>query len=168
MSAPADAWRRAFVGASVLWALALPLASFAASRPAPANGWYAIAVGLYAAGSLVCHQLPARSFQLWSAQMPVCARCTGIYAGGALAAIVLMALDTSVAIRGTDRRRTIATLVVSSLPTGITLVYEWATGQPSSNLIRALAGVPIGAAVASMVVAWCRPSRASGGLPDNR
>lgn len=167
MREPADRWRRAFAGAAVLWALALPLASFAASRPAPANGWYAIAVGLYAAGSLVCHQLPARSFQLWAAQMPVCARCTGIYVGSALAVIVLMALDTSLAIRGNDRRRTIATLVVSSLPTATTLVYEWATGQPSSNLIRALAGAPIGAAVASMVLARRRPSRANGGFPDH-
>ena len=72
--------RRAFLGASTAWLAAIPLAAFAASRPAAASR-YAFALGVYAIGHVVCHQLPARSFHLWGAQLPVCARCTGIYAG---------------------------------------------------------------------------------------
>jgi hypothetical protein len=33
------------------------------------------------------------------------------------------------------------------LPTALTLAYEWTTGIMPSNWIRALAGVPLGAAV---------------------
>jgi uncharacterized membrane protein len=38
---------------------------------------------LYAAGSLVCHQLPDRSFHVAGVQLPVCARCAALYWGGA-------------------------------------------------------------------------------------
>ena len=78
--------RRAFVAASIAWAVLLPIAPFAASQPAPARLWYGLALVLYGAGSFICHQLPARSFHTWSAQWPVCARCTGIYLGAALTA----------------------------------------------------------------------------------
>lgn len=40
----------------------------------------------------LCHGMPARSFELFGAAMPICARCTGIYIGlfaGVLAALVL-------------------------------------------------------------------------------
>jgi hypothetical protein len=80
--------RRAFIVGAVLWAAMLPAAAFAASRPAPASAWYGFAFVVYGAGSVLCHQLPARSFHLWATQLPVCARCTGIYAGGAIAAVV--------------------------------------------------------------------------------
>ena len=51
------------------------------------------AAAVYAAGSLVCHQRPERSFHLAGAQLPVCARCLGLYVGGFVGAIawVLMA-----------------------------------------------------------------------------
>src|SRR5689334_98815 len=60
--------RRAFVAGAVLWAVLLPAAAFAASRPEPAQAWYALAFVIYAAGSVLCHQLPARSFHLWATQ----------------------------------------------------------------------------------------------------
>ena len=42
-------------------------------------GWAGAAV--YGVGSFICHQLPDRSFHLAGFQLPVCARCMGIYAG---------------------------------------------------------------------------------------
>ena len=39
-------------------------------------------------------------------------------------------------------------LLLALIPTGATLVFEWTTGITPSNLIRALAGLPLGAAVA--------------------
>ena len=55
----------------------------ARSPPGPCGGW------LYAVGWLICHQRPERSFHLAGAQLPVCARCLGLYAGGAAGAIGL-------------------------------------------------------------------------------
>jgi hypothetical protein len=129
-----------------VWAAALPLAALAAAQAAsPALSLAALPV--YAAGSIICHQLPARSFYLWSAQMPVCARCTGLYAGAAIAALCLM--------RGTRwprlppaSRAVRARLAAAALPTLATLAIEWTTGPAPSNIVRALAGLPLGAAVA--------------------
>ncbi|MCL4295291.1 MAG: DUF2085 domain-containing protein [Anaerolineae bacterium] len=38
----------------------------------------------HAIGYAICHQIPARSFQLDGHRLPLCARCTGIYLGALL------------------------------------------------------------------------------------
>jgi uncharacterized membrane protein len=38
--------------------------------------------------SVVCHQLPSRSFSLWGQPLALCARCTGIY-GGLIVGLIL-------------------------------------------------------------------------------
>src|SRR5580658_9209119 len=83
--------RRAFVGAATAWSIGVVMAPLVASRPLSqaSSAGYALALLVYAAGSVICHQRPERSFHLLGAQMPVCARCAGIYAGGAVAAIVV-------------------------------------------------------------------------------
>ena len=139
--------RRAFVAASLAWALLLVAAPFLASRAHASGLATATVVAVYAIGSLVCHQLPKRSYRLWAAQMPVCARCTGIYAGAAIAAIAALA-GTGPAIR---RARLI--LAVAVAPSLLTLVYEWTTGRTPANTIRFAAGLPIGVAVAWLIVA---------------
>ncbi len=169
--------RRGFVALSVAWAVLLPIAPFAASQPAPAPFWYGLAFVVYGAGSFICHQLPARSFHLWSAQWPVCARCTGIYFGAAVAAIlatvtVRLKPDTTSGIpeyvvSGFSRTvgragRARVLLAVAAFPTAATLVYEWTTGDTPSNAIRALAGAPLGAAVAFIVVEALRTQSAGG------
>ena len=77
--------RRAFTGAALAWAGLLVAVPFLASRSHATSLATAVVVAVYAIGSLVCHQLPDRSWRLWTAQMPVCARCTGIYFGAAIA-----------------------------------------------------------------------------------
>src|SRR5260221_11119827 len=84
-------FRRECLAGSVAWAAIVPFAAFAASRPQGPSLGYAFALSAYAIGHVICHQLPARSFHLWGAVLPVCARCTGIYAG---AAVVSRALWT--------------------------------------------------------------------------
>jgi uncharacterized membrane protein len=133
--------RRAFLALSTLWAASIPLATFIASRPDGSSVSYAFALSVYAIGHVVCHQLPARSFHLWMTSLPVCARCTGIYVGAAVSAIALL----RVRVRETNPR---AVLLVAVLPTAATLVFEWTTGVMPPHWIRALAGVPLGAAVA--------------------
>ena len=126
---------------------AIPLAAYAASRPAAGPAVYGVALSVYAIGRLVCHQLPARSFHLWMTSLPVCARCTGIYAGAAATAILLRdsRLGSRVNRFGGQAR---LGLLLAFIPTGLTLVVEWTTGVTPANWIRALAGLPLGAAVA--------------------
>src|SRR5262245_37307688 len=59
--------RRTFPVAAVAWAAALPLATAAAAAPHASAAAYAFAFAVYAAGSVLCHQLPQRSFHLWGA-----------------------------------------------------------------------------------------------------
>jgi Predicted membrane protein (DUF2085) len=155
----------AFVIGAVLWAVALPLAAAAAATPGGTAGAYGAAALAYAMGSLICHQQAGRSFHLWGVQLPVCARCTGIYVGAALAAIALGGSQTGAlsAVPGRrflDHDRQRAALVVSAVPIAVTLVFEWTSGITPSNAIRALSGLPLGAVVASVVLAACRSHRA--------
>ena len=143
------AFRRAFLAAAIGWAIALPFATFVASRPHVSSGPYLFALSVYLTGRTICHQLAGRSFQLWGHQMPVCARCSGIYLGGAVAALIAPFRTTSVVSYGSPA---LGILLCAALPTLATLVFEWTTGIAPSNAIRSLAGVPIGAAAAWLVV----------------
>ena len=105
-------------------------------------------MGVYLVGAAVCHQLDARSFHLFGKQMPVCARCLGIYAGAAVAAVV-------VAWRGRAGRSVRAARVilgVAAVPALASLVFEWSTGITPSNITRAATGIALGAAIATLVV----------------
>ena len=156
---PIPALRRAFVGASVTWLVALPLATFASSRTYPPTPVYLLSFGTYLVGSLLCHQRPDRSFFLWGSQMPVCARCTGIYAGAAIAALALPFFARLKPSRSTGGARML--LILSIVPAAATLGYEWTTGNTPANWIRAVSGLPIGAVVA-WIVRSAAPERPRG------
>ena len=186
-----SALQPAFVAASVAWAVMLPLAPYLASRPQASPLATAFVVAVYGIGSLICHQLPERSYRLWTAQMPVCARCAGMYFGAAIAAIAAAPLKRRPTPAPLTRRLTPAplmprpttapptrrptydavghrfsganpsraTLVIAALPTLLTLVYEWMTGHAPGNWIRFAAGMPIGGAVAWLVIEHARGER---------
>jgi uncharacterized membrane protein len=142
--------RRVLIGGPVVWALALPLAAFEASRPGPPAAVHLLVALPYAMGAVICHQQAARSFALWSQQLPVCARCTGIYAGAALAALVAATLMPH---RSHTTREVRILLLIAALPAAATLGYEWVIGTAPSNVVRAISGVPLGAAVALVILA---------------
>jgi len=151
--------RRAFVAASLAWAALLVLVPFLASRPHASPLGTALVVAAYSVGSLVCHQLPERSYRLWTAQMPVCARCAGIYFGAALSAVLARRRQPSVWARSPERlalHRTRLVVALAVAPGVATLVYEWTTGITPSNTLRFLAGIPIGVVVAWLVVSAAR------------
>jgi len=106
------------------------------------------AAALYAIGSQICHQQAARSFHLYSAQLPVCARCIGIYTGAALGAVVAVPSTWRTRMGALAPR---AMLVYGALPTAMTIVAEWSGAWSGSNVIRAASGVPLGGAVALVV-----------------
>jgi hypothetical protein len=157
----ASTLRAAFIVATSVWAVSIVVAPFLASRAHASAFGSAVILGVYGVGSLVCHQLPERSYQLWSAQMPVCARCAGIYVGavagslsGAVAS-VRAARRSGAGVAAAFGSAKVARLILALavLPTLATLVYEWSTGVMPSHSIRAAAGVAIGVVVAWLVVA---------------
>jgi uncharacterized membrane protein len=109
-----------------------------------------IAGALYAMGSFICHQRPERSFHLFTAQLPVCARCAGIYAGAACGASAA-ALNTRIRARAAQASPR-GLLAAGAAPTVLTLALEWGGLWTGSNVARAAAGLPLGVVVALVVV----------------
>jgi uncharacterized membrane protein len=123
---------------SVVWLVVL-----IATPLAPAS----LATLIYAAGSVVCHQIPERSFHLAGFQLPVCARCLGIYAGAAAAASIhgLGVLVTdSRRWRSLSPRAARNVFLVSALPTLVTVGLEWGGVWRGTNGVRAIAGIALG------------------------
>ncbi len=108
----------------------------------------AIVATVYVAASRVCHQRPERSFHTDGVSWPVCGRCSGLYLGGAVGALV--------AVGALRRRRPapqqLAWLAFAALPTAVTLGLEWTGVAAISNAVRALAALPLGALVAVVLV----------------
>jgi uncharacterized membrane protein len=150
--------RAAFAVASIAWAATIPLAALLAARAHASVPATALVAAVYVMGSVICHQLPDRSFHLWGAQLPVCARCAGIYAGAAIAVGVLsVGHRFSSALRGVrgatgDAALARRVFILAALPAAATLAYEWITAHVPGNPIRAVSGLPIGVAVAWLVL----------------
>jgi hypothetical protein len=128
---------------AVAWAGLVLAAPWLGSGVLGAPGAW-ISAGSYCAGALLCHQQAARSFHLAGAQLPVCARCAGLYVSGAL--------GVAIGWLGGSRRGRIrpeawrVALAVSVAPTLLTVALEWwrPLGVPASW--RAAAAVPAGLA----------------------
>jgi uncharacterized membrane protein len=131
----------------------VPAAAFTAAPPAGNAASAVAAAVVYAIGSAVCHQLPARSFWLWGRPLPVCARCAGIYVGAAAAALVWVARLTPSRSICRGRRTRLTCAAIAAVPTAATLLFEWTTGIVPSNAVRAAAGVILGATLSALVLA---------------
>ena len=138
-------WRRVFIATAAAWAVSIVVAPFIASRSAGHPLADAGALAIYFVGSAICHQRPERSFHLWGAQLPVCARCTGLYTGAAMAPLV------PIGRRLVGGTRAGMILALAAAPTLATLVYEWMSGDAPSNAIRLAAGLWLGAGVARIL-----------------
>jgi uncharacterized membrane protein len=148
-----------------VWAAAIPLSALAVRHSeASTTPVRLFALAAYQMGSVICHQRPERSFSLASVPLPVCARCTGIYAGAAAAAAIALLFGrvgrrgcgtaarwTDLATADSGRAARVA-LVAAAAPAALTLIYEWLTGRTPSNEIRAATGVLLGAVVAWLLV----------------
>lgn len=130
----------ALAGLALLWAAALLVAPLLPT---------AMAAALYAAGSLICHQMPERSFHVDGFQLPVCGRCLGLYLGGVMGASAGAVAPQR--HRLTSAARRFAVTAALAVPTLTTLVLEHALGWPLSNTTRALSAVPLAAAIAFVV-----------------
>jgi uncharacterized membrane protein len=110
-------------------------------------GGLRVSAAAYLVGSVICHQQSVRSFHLAGAQLPVCARCTGLYAGGACGLIAGLALglarrrDPLAVLASRAGWRTV--LAAASLPTALAVAAEWLGYWPASNAWRAGLAVPV-------------------------
>ena len=129
---------------------------------------------VYVLGSRICHQIAERSFYLTDAQLPVCARCTGIYAGLAAGALYATFATLSRRVLGSDPatprhrgqtpvhgdsrlRRVRRVLAFGAFPTLVTVLAEWMGLWQPSNLTRAIAGAALGVTVGLVVIAALAP-----------
>ena len=104
---------------------------------------------VYIAGSFVCHQISDRSFHIAGLQLPVCARCTGLYLGAAIGAVAWCA--GSVSHLSFARAR--VALIASAVPTMVTVIAAWAGVWDPGNVLRATSAAPLGIAVGALVAA---------------
>jgi len=141
--------------AALGWASTLVLVPWLLARRPDALGVRPLAAIAYLSGSLVCHQRPERSFRPWGAQMPVCARCFGLYAPAPVGAA--LALAAGAGWLGRRRRLTVrhvrALLLVTGLPTAVTWSAEWLGIVTLTPATRFAAALPLGFAVAWVLVA---------------
>ena len=113
----------------------------------------ALAAVVYAFGALVCHQRPERSFHWDGAQLAVCARCTGIYLGACVTAVLAFVPPRQYASGAITARRLRTVLAVAALPTAVTVACEWAGWWHPSARLRAATGLVLGAAAGFVVAA---------------
>jgi uncharacterized membrane protein len=134
-----------------------------------AVGWVVVLLGApflpsplsalaYAFGSLICHQMPERSFHLRSFQLPVCARCMGLYSGAAVGAVWAGTSGAGVSFAAGPARRRLLMTGLAAIPTLATVAMEWAGVWTPSNAARAVAGAPLGFAVTFVVMGAMRPT----------
>jgi uncharacterized membrane protein len=110
---------------------------------------------IFAIGSVICHQLPERSFFLDGRQLPVCARCTGLYLSGAAGLVGWWAAKF---LRGwrpqpVPPRPAVTLLLAVATPTVASYLSGVLGVWDGSNITRALLAVPLGVAAGAMVAA---------------
>lgn len=110
---------------------------------------------LYAAGSVVCHQLPDRSFFIDGRQLPVCARCTGLYLGGLAGFVTWCAWKIARGWRpiGTSPRNALRLVILTGLPTALSIALAIAGVWDGTNITRAALAFPLGISAGAVVAA---------------
>jgi len=144
-------WAQAFLVLTVAWLVTLVAVPFAMAHEVGGQPATVVSAGSYLVGTLICHQRPERSFRLWGVQMPVCARCAGLYGGAAVGALVA-------GVCASGRRRSaqgVSTLrwvvLGAAVPTGASVAMEALGVFEGSAVIRAAGAIPLGAAVTWVV-----------------
>jgi uncharacterized membrane protein len=137
-------FRATLVLAAVLWPLTLGAAVATRVRGAEPI-WTDV---IYVAASRVCHQRPERSFHTAGVQWPVCGRCAGLYLSAPIGAFAAW-----FARRRARGMRASTWLAIAALPTVATLGLEWLDLAHVTNTERAFAALPLGAAIAFVIVA---------------
>jgi uncharacterized membrane protein len=143
---------RMLVGAAVTWPLVAGAATWQRSTSPVETPLLAAIV--YAGAAHVCHQRPERSFHTHGTPWPVCARCAGLYLAAPFAALFALRRRTLTA----SRLQPLHLVAVAAIPTALTLLWEWGGLGTPSNLVRFVTALPLGAAVAFVIVSAALPA----------
>lgn len=143
----------ALAAASLIWIGAL----VAASAAGAADGFLSAAIRTFT--SSVCHQQPDRSFFWGAAPWVVCARCLGLYIAAPAGALAALAARR---VRGGSPAANLRLLAVAGAPTLLTWLAEFVLGLPMTNVARFAAALPLGAAVAWVLVRTALDARPGG------
>lgn len=144
---------RILVGAAVAWPLIGGAALWQRASVSAGAGPGGVTVPawatvIYAAASRVCHQRPERSFHTHGVAWPVCARCSGLYLAAPFAAMVAFRRRAA----STGRLDPIRVVALAAIPTALTLLWEWGGLGTTSNAWRFMTALPLGAAVAVVLI----------------
>jgi len=83
------AWlAQGFLIVTLAWMLMLVTVPLLLAHETGGRAVTATSAGTYLVGSIICHQRPDRSFRLRGVQMPVCARCAGLYLGATVGVLL--------------------------------------------------------------------------------
>jgi uncharacterized membrane protein len=133
--------------AALVWLVLLTASPVAAGRGQ--FRWMTAIV--YHAGSLICHQRPERSFHIDGVQLPVCARCFGLYASGAAGLMVAWLRRQ----RWSANHARVA-LAAGSIPIAATVGLELTGAITTTNVLRMLTAVPLGVVGGVVLIALLR------------
>ena len=133
--------RRPFLMWAVLAGGALLfVGSIIAAPLARANQKGFLAAALYQTFSHFCHQQPERSFYIAGQQFAVCARCTGVYFGFGVAALLYPFLISLRQTSTPDRKW----LFIAATPLAIDFALGFAGIWTNTHLSRFLTGALLG------------------------
>lgn len=110
---------------------------------------------IFTIGGVVCHQRPERSFFIEGHQLPVCARCTGLYLTGAIGLVGWLTMKLARRWRpiAIDPRLAVRLLLIAAIPTAVSLISGAIGWWDGSNLTRALLAIPLGVTAGAIVAA---------------
>lgn len=141
--------RRAWLVWGVVAALAAGLVGVVLLAPLlKAAGWAVAARVVYQCFHAICHQMPERSFHIAGFPLAVCARCTGLYAGGA-AGLLLYPLARTLTRRDAPAR---AWLFAAAVPTTVDFLLGVTGLWTNTHLSRFVTALALGAAAAFYVM----------------
>jgi len=124
--------------AACVWTLVLVLAPLALAR-----GVFPIGtVATYQSASILCHQKTERSFTVGKMQMPVCARCFGLYLAGGAGALMAFVFSRRRPAPSVHVVRMV--LSAAAMPMLLSIGLEWLGVIEGSNVSRFASALPLG------------------------
>jgi uncharacterized membrane protein len=129
--------------------LAMLIVGLVVSAPlAQAHGHTSFSLLVYRVFSFLCHQIPERSFHISGHQFAVCSRCTGLYAGFALA---ILSFPVFRSLQKTETPR-LVWLFASALPLAIDFSLTYFGIWQNNHFTRFTTGALFGAVAAIFVL----------------